>query len=694
MRLVLTLLIGFFLTAQSAAFADTQSTENVTATLAADVNAIAPGDDFNLVLEMKIRKNWHTYWINPGDAGEPTRIAWDLPQGISVDQMVWPVPHTIALGPLVNYGYKDTATYIIPAHADKALQIGEILPIKADAMWLVCEDICIPEQASFTLTIQTAAQTLVNPKWAGRVNMALNATAKPDPSIRAAVTLANGVLKYSFAGPGLDGAQNPYFFPIDTGAVKHAEPQKISRGTDGFTLWTLPGFRAKDGLTTAHEGILVFEGKADGKTTRRAVALAAQPNLALDGTGADTPPGQEQGKQPRGMGGFLQAIVFAFIGGVILNLMPCVFPVLSMKAMGFVIRAHDEAAQIRRHGLLFLVGVLVSFLALAGVLIALKASGQQIGWGFQLQYPPFVAVLALLFFILGLVLLGFLHFGGGFMGLGDKLTRSGGNSGAFFTGVLAVVVASPCTAPAMGWALGFTLTQGPLVTLMVFGALGLGFAAPFTALSFFPALLRLLPKPGDWMVRFGQLMAFPMFAAAVWLVWVLDGQAGAIGVAAVLAAMVLLTFIIWAAKGQRAGKISAAIAFIAMLFILWSGLNGKDASALEPQIWSPGKVVELQAQGHVVFVDFTADWCVTCQVNERVALSSKKVREAFHQADTVYLVADWTNRNDDIARTLAEHDRAGVPLYLVYGPKNAKPVVLPQILTPSIVINAVRGAGE
>ncbi len=661
------------------AAASIATTENVTAQLEADVRTIAPGDSFNAVLKMDIREHWHTYWINPGDAGEPTRINWTLPKGITAGDIQWPVPSTIALGPLVNYGYEGEAVYIVPLQADADLAFGQSLTFDAYITWLVCEDICIPEEGRFTFTVQTGANTIANAEWDKVAKTAITKLAKPDNGIQTGATLKGETLTYSFAGPGLQNTKQAYFFPIDTGAVRHAEPQLISHGTSGFTLWTKPGFRAKDGLSGPIKGILTIGGKA--------TALTVQPGAAPAGSGADTLPGANSGTQ--GKGALLQALLFAFIGGVILNLMPCVFPVLSMKAMNFVTRAHDEASEIRRHGVLFLAGVLISFLALGGLLIALKASGQQIGWGFQLQFPPFVAALALLFFVLGLMLLGFLHFGNRFMGMGNTLTGSGGNTGAFFTGVLAVVVASPCTAPAMGWALGFTLTQGAVVTLSVFTALGLGFGAPFFALSFFPSLLRLLPKPGDWMVRFGQLMAFPMFAASVWLVWVLDGQAGSIGVAAVLAAMVLITFAIWAARGKRAGKTSAIIAGFAIIWVLWSGLNGKDASALEPQTWTPGRVAELQAEGHVVFVDFTASWCVTCQVNERLALSSKKVSRAFKKANAVYLVGDWTNRNADIARELAKHGRAGVPLYLVYHPGEEIPQILPQLLTEGMVITAI-----
>ena len=672
--------LALFVLGSANAAASTAKTDNVSAQLEANVTTIAPGDSFYAVLKMDIRKHWHTYWINPGDAGEPTRINWTLPEGITAGDILWPTPSTIALGPLINYGYEDEAVYLVPLTASAALARGQTLNFSAHATWLVCEDICIPEDGQFSFSVQTGTQTTPDPVWGKVAQSALSALAKPDDSITTGAVLKGETLTYSFAGPGLGKAKSAYFFPIDTGAVRHAEPQLLSRGSEGFTLWTKPGFRAKRGLNDPIAGILTVDG--------RAITLAVQPGTAPTGTGADTMPGAKPAAT--GMGALIQALLFAFIGGVILNLMPCVFPVLSMKAMGFVKRAHDEAAEIRRHGVLFLIGVMVSFLALGGLLIALKASGQQIGWGFQLQYPPFVAALALLFFVLGLMLLGFMHFGGRFMGLGSELTQSGGNSGAFFTGVLAVVVASPCTAPAMGFALGFTLTQGTGITLAVFAALGLGFAAPFFALSFFPALLRLLPKPGDWMVRFSQLMAFPMFAASVWLVWVLDGQAGAIGVAAVLAAMTLIAFAIWAAKGERAGKISAIIATLAMIWVLWSGLNGRDADGLEPQVWSPSTVQTLLAEDHIVFVDFTADWCVTCQVNERLALSSKKVQRAFKKADAVYVVGDWTNRNDDIARELARHGRAGVPLYLVYKPGKKEPQVLPQLLTEGIVLNAIK----
>lgn len=688
MRFIQAIFVGLTLfalanmAANTKAFANIAKTENVTAQLEADITTIAPGDTFNIVLKKQIREHWHTYWLNPGDAGMPTQIDWTLPEGVEAGEIQWPVPKTIKLGPLINYGYEGEVAYVIPMRTSADLAPGQTLTINAIATWLVCEDICIPEQAAFSITIQTGAQTIANAPWRAAAQTALNAVAKPITGIQTGAVLNGETLRYSFAGAALKNVRQAYFFPVDTGAVYHAEPQLLSKGVNGFTLWTKPGFRAREGLSGPIEGILTFD--------EQAVTLSVQPGAAPAGSGADTPPGTADKTQTQNMGALLQALVFAFIGGVILNLMPCVFPVLSMKAMGFVTRAHEDASEIRRHGLLFLIGVMLSFLALGGLLVVLKATGQQIGWGFQLQYAPVVAGLALLFFVLGLMLLGYLHFGQSLMGVGSELAGAGGNAGAFFTGVLAVLVASPCTAPAMGWALGFTLTQGAGITLLVFAALGLGFAAPFFALSYWPGLLRFLPKPGDWMVRFGQLMAFPMFAAAVWLVWVLQEQAGAIGVASVLATMVLIAFAVWAAKGKRVGNISAIIALFAGVWVLTTGLNDKSARALEAQEWAPGAAQTLQAQGKTVFVDFTADWCITCQVNKRVALSSKKVQSAFAEANAVYLVGDWTNRNDEIAKELSAHGRAGVPLYLVYHPGKDAPMVLPQLLTEGMVLSALK----
>jgi thiol:disulfide interchange protein DsbD len=405
-----------------------------------------------------------------------------------------------------------------------------------------------------------------------------------------------------------------------------------------------------------------------------------------------------------GEGGLLGYLLGAVIGGLILNLMPCVFPVLFIKALGFAKRAHDAPGEVRRHGLVFLAGVLSTFLLLAGALIGLKAAGQQVGWGFQLQDPVFVAALALLMFTIGLNLMGAFEIGGGLQNLGSGLAAKGGDIGAFFTGVLAVVVATPCTAPFMAGAVGFALAQPAWASLAVFAALGVGLALPFVALSFAPGLLRLLPKPGPWMDTLKQLFAFPMFLTAVWLVWTLAQQSGAAGVGLVLLAMTALGFGVWVLRatsgrtgvGAWVGRGAAALFVIAAL----AGVAGQrgavpaaeaaSLAAVEEAAWSPEKVASLRAEGKSVFVDFTAAWCITCQFNKRVALTVLEVQAAFAAKNVVFLTADWTNRDDVIAAELERHGRSGVPLYLLYGP-SGEPMILPQLLTPDIVIAAVEG---
>ncbi|VAV89162.1 Cytochrome c-type biogenesis protein DsbD, protein-disulfide reductase [hydrothermal vent metagenome] len=693
MRSLLTTLL-LLLWAGSVAAAPVK-TEYSTADLLSNQQQIKAGDTFYLGLELELREHWHSYWINPGDAGLATAIQWDLPPGLTAGDIEWPTPKAIPLGVLVNYGYEGKTLYPVPFTAGPDFIANGPVQIKAFATWLVCEDICVPDQANLSLRLNTGAGE--NKTDAARIAAAVQALPKPVSAqqLQAGFSSDAKSIQFHFAGPLLQGlklkSKQLRFFPTDSGAVKHSAPQTASFGENGFTLWTKPGFRAKRGQVDVFDGVLVI-GK--GKSAK-AWSVSAKSGLVPAGSGATTEPSAIPA-QKSVSGGLLTALLFAFLGGVLLNLMPCVFPVLSMKVMSFVSAAHAEAAKIRRHGILFLIGVLLSFLFLGGLLLALKAGGQQVGWGFQLQSPIFVAAVAILFFVLGLNLLGVFQIGGRLMGVGSSLTeeKGNGNAGAFFTGVLAVVVASPCTAPAMGWALGYTLTQSAPVSLLVFAALGLGFAAPFTLLSLRPGLLKFLPKPGAWMERFHQLMAFPMFGAAIWLVWVLGGLSGSNAITAMLIAFLLIGFAFWAAKGKWLGKSTAVIAGVLALFTLWNGLSSPDVSKLQPEPWSVERVAELRAEGKVVFVDFTADWCVTCQFNKKTSLSTKRVAQAFAKEGAAFLVADWTKRDDAIAAELARHGRAGVPLYLVYKPGQSEPDILPQILTPKMVEQAITSTSD
>ncbi|MFN3674002.1 MAG: protein-disulfide reductase DsbD family protein, partial [Bosea sp. (in: a-proteobacteria)] len=400
------------------------------------------------------------------------------------------------------------------------------------------------------------------------------------------------------------------------------------------------------------------------------------------------------------------ALAFAFLGGLILNLMPCVLPVLFIKALGFAQLAQASRFDAREQGLLFLAGVVATFMLLAGLVIGLGALGSSIGWGFQLQSPPLVIALAVIMTLIGFNLLGAFEIGGSAAGVGSDIASRGGRLGAFMTGALAVIVATPCTAPFMGAAMGFAVTQPPAIGLSVFAALALGFAAPVVALSFSPSLLSLLPRPGRWMLVMKQAFAFPMFATAIWLVWVASVQAGPTGVLAALVAILAAGFVVWLIGVSRgAGRLRPVPTLLAVLAVLGAGWFVSEsavpgasnaARAGDVQAWSPQRVAELQAQGKPVFVNFTAAWCITCLANERVALSRQEVKEAFANLGIVYLKADWTNRDSVIAQALAEHGRAGVPLYLFYpGEKQAQAEILPQLLTPdSLIAAAQRAAGR
>ena len=501
-------------------------------------------------------------------------------------------------------------------------------------------------------------------------------------------------LYYSIGGPlapllGANALRNPAFFPFAGDAIDHAGPQKPRVGAEGIDLTLTPAVNSDLGAKPL-EGVVTFEAKQGAEWVPAAYEIKAMPGTGsgISDSGADSL-------------GLVAALGFALIGGLILNVMPCVFPVLSIKALSLARGNENEA---RRHGFFFLVGVLATFLALAGALIALQAAGAQVGWGFQLQEPLVVAALGLLFFAIALNLLGAYEFGGGVQSLGAGLADRGGDIGAFFTGALAVIAATPCTAPFMGAAMGFAATQPAAISLLVFTALGLGFALPFVLISLAPSLRKMLPKPGAWMETFKQFLAFPMFAAAAWLAWVLTQQAGANGLLALLAAFLGLAFVIWAARALKksgarwvAIALGAALIFAAGFGVTTTSASTKvgaattTASGLTIEPWSPARVDALRAEGKAVFVDFTAAWCVTCQVNEKVALETPQVVDAFRKAGVVFLKADWTKRDPAIAEALKSHGRAGVPLYLYYpaAPAGAPPKILPQLLTPGLVVEAI-----
>jgi thiol:disulfide interchange protein/DsbC/DsbD-like thiol-disulfide interchange protein len=668
------------------------ASSNVTVTLKSARSVVAPGETFHVAIDQKIAKGWHTYWRNPGDSGEPTDVTWSpLPPKVTASPIKWPTPSAIPFGPLVNYGYSDGVVLPIAISIPSDAKVGSSLTLSGDVRWLECADICIPGNAPVTITVTVGTMGQDSPD-AAMIGTTLDQLPKPFTGTAQLTDLGAGGLQ--LVVKGVDMPRDAYFFAheIKMGAlVDSAQPQDLVRGKDGFglTLAKSPSFPTD--LKGPVSGVLVL-GKG---SAAQAFVVEAPFEAAPAGTNPAVPATKNTPPPSQSIGLWL-ALVMALAGGLILNLMPCVFPILSMKALGLIQASQGNAKAARAHGLWYGGGVILSFLGLAGALIALQSAGVAIGWGFQLQSPAIVIGLAILMAFIGFNLLGFFELGTSLQNIGADMVPAKGASGSFFTGVLAVIVAAPCTAPFMGAALGFAATQSAPISLLVFGALGLGFALPFVALTFAPGLLRALPKPGPWMVRLREALAFPMFATAIWLIWVASAQAGQAGVLAGLVGIFGIALGIWAARtwANTAGKAIAML--VGLSSVLWS-LNHVLATPAPPQqqasaqnnAWSEARVAQLQSEGKTVFVNFTADWCVTCKVNEVSVFAQAGVKEALSGTKATYLVADWTNRDDDIAKALASHGRVGVPLYLVYKPGQAAPTILPQILTAGAILDAI-----
>jgi thiol:disulfide interchange protein DsbD len=656
--------------------ATAQPGPRVHARLVAESATVPPGGTVMVALEEKIAGGWHTYWENPGDAGAPTEIHWNLPSGWEAGAIQWPRPKRLPVGPLMDYGYEGTPWLLIPITAPADAKPGESISIKAAASWLVCQQICVPEDATLTLPLTIGA-------------------AAPDPGAAAGFAAARASLPaaspwkmtFALAGDHLDlyaaapslAAAHPKaadFFPRHAGTIKNAAPQMMGFAQSGLVLRLTPG--AKIDKSGPLDGLLVLTS-ADGSV--QALEVRAPPG--------PVPPASFDS----GVGFTLWlALLFAFLGGIILNVMPCVLPILAMKALALAGHGREGA----RESFAYAAGAILSFAAFGLVILGLREGGAAVGWGFQLQSPVAVACFALLLFAVGLNLSGVFEVGS--ITAGEGLTRRTGLAGAFFTGVLAVAVAAPCTAPFMAAALGFALAQSFAVALGVFVALGVGFALPFILLGIWPRALSFLPKPGPWMLRFRQALAFPMYAAAAWLVWVLAQQAGPNGVALALAAMILVALAAWLWGITRLGGRLAGTA--AALLLLGGALFGvsllresapatANAGQRAGEAYSAEKLAAYRAAGRPVFVDATAAWCITCLVNEDAVLSRQSIKDAFAAHKIAYLVADWTRQDPAITQLLKANGRSGVPLYLYYAPGAAAPLILPQILTEGGVLGVI-----
>ena len=655
--LLLLALPGPAVAAESAAHVSPRAT----VTLVSDTDAVDTGAPYHLGLRFKLAPGWHTYGRNPGDAGIPPDFKWTVPDHTKVGDIDWPTPLVLPEGPVTTYGY--TGTVLLAAPAEGA---G---PVRLHASWLVCDNICVPEEGNFTLELPAGTA-------APSSEAALFAEARantPRPSPFAAHIGPNGTMGLSGAGLGAGAVREAWFMPDQPDMVVPAAAQTLGFTTDGITLHLAPGeaFKANASLS----GVLVLRD-ASGQNT--ALAVTATPGAVSEAMS------------------LWRALGFAVLGGLILNLMPCVFPVLAMKAMAIARLSVEDRFTARAHAGIYTVGVMASFAVIGAAVQVLRQLGHAVGWGFQFQSPVFVAVMAWLLFAIGLNLSGVFQVDTRLAGTGQSLTLRDGWAGSLFSGVLAVLVASPCTAPFMGLALASALAAPPVQSMLVFLALGAGLAAPTTLLAVLPGVARLLPRPGRWMEILKQALAFPMYGAAAWLVWVLSLQAGGDGVLAVVVGLVLVGFAAWALRfGPRWGAALAVTAVVAALALL-PGLSSAELPQLSAaesgpsERFSTARLDALRAAGKPVFVNMTAAWCVTCLVNEKVALSPPAVRAAFAAAGVTLLTGDWTRQDAEISAFLQAQAHDGVPLYLFYPPDGRPPVVLPQILTPGIVLAALQ----
>lgn len=673
----------------------------VEAHLLAEFGSVTPGDVLPVVLRQKISKGWHIYWKNPGDSGEPTSITWDLPKGFVAGEILWPAPHRIPLGPLVNFGYEEEAVLLTSIVVPESIK-EEKVTLAAHVEWLACKDICVPESSDVSLVlpvsasdhspVQTNREIFAEARsklpssanWQGLLeeqDQVLTLTFYPDPEERAL----------------LSGAKDIAFFPEEWGIIQNSASQKVSLSGEALTLSLQRDARLLSDISALH-GVITASTDAG----QRSYQVELPVTLPSEN--------EQVAREERGALSLGEALFFAVLGGIILNLMPCVFPILSMKALSLIRMSAKEQKHAALHAGFYTAGILMCFGGIAALLIALQTAGEKIGWGFQLQSPIVVLMLAYLLFLMGLNLSGFFEFKGHFFSnIGHKLTEKHGYTGTFFTGMLATVVATPCTAPFMGAAMGFALTQPEPIALAVFMALGFGLALPYVLLCIVPPLRRVLPKPGAWMETFRQFLAFPLYASVAWLVWVYNQQTpGSYGVLLAQGGLVLIALSIWVGHQvpHRKGWRPLVKGIAVLLFCLAVLIAGMSSSVMPPEV-----DVEDSAGSHAgdhlpfttaaldaalsgdspIFINMTAAWCLTCKVNERVALATETTQTLLKTHHVVYLLGDWTNRNPEITEFLQKYGRSGVPLYVYYGPrdpiskKRPEPVVLPQLLTPGLI---------
>ncbi len=676
------------------AMANPITTDNAQVSLVSEVQSIKPNSSFWVALRFQLREGWHIYWQNPGDSGARPVLKWQLPQGFAAGELQFPYPQRFLIPPLANFGY-DGEVYLpvqVRSPATSPNNSNSLVKLQLRADWLICEQECIPESGELSLTLPMGDGAIL-PEQGALFAKIRQTLPQPAPQL---LTFTTTEREISLDLAGLDTVDSVLFFPYQDGVIENAAEQKLERKGDRQTL------RLKRGYQTDLEqiaGVLVVEQKGETKGLEIQASLTNAVSLSPD---------PAEFNAPQATAGFGEAMFLALVGGIVLNLMPCVLPILSLRALSIANLSQQSGRMARLSGLAFTVGVLCCFGAIAGVLVILRALGQQVGWGFPLQSPLVVLTLAYLLFAVGLNLSGVFVVGSGITGVGQKLATKSGLAGEFFSGVLAVLMSTPCTAPFMATAVSAALVLPYLQSVLILLTLGLGFALPYLVLCFAPALQKILPKPGAWLEILPQVLAFPIYGTAGWMLWVFTLQTGSDGLAIALVGLLLIAFAGWLyGKTQlarlfwrRIGILGAGIALtITMLFIPLSLSSGQGNTAWNNalttnEMWEPfsgDRLAQLRQQGKPVFINFTAAWCVSCLVNERTTLSQTEVKNAFQQRKVTLLKADWTNQDTEITEILRKYGSSGVPLYLLYGTniEQGEPLVLPKNLTPQIVQSAL-----
>lgn len=685
MRFLTSLATLALATFASDAYAEPFRTKHVTAELLLENTALqagASGDSENWIgMRLEMAPHWHTYWRFPGDSGLPTEVKWELPRGWKAGPARWPLPQRIFVPPLVNYGYENSALIgfqlRVPAGESEGLH-----RVVGKTSWLVCKEECIPEEGELVLNVKVTKGKSAPDTHANLFSELRRQQPLPAP----AGSKINIIYKGQLLGIELEGmpAGAPDFFPLAAQVVKGDAPPEAKSAGGKTTLW-LEKAAPFNQKAEALPGVLIY------KKENSLEAFEISPRLP-----AGTPPAEPSaGLAPQAESPWLM-VLFAFLGGLILNLMPCVFPVLGIKVMSLVRQGQGDPGHARKHGHAYAMGVVACFWALAAALVVLRALGQSVGWGFQLQQPVFVTVLILLLSFVAADLAGFVRWSGRWMGMGSNLAGKEGSLGSFFTGVLAVVVATPCTAPFMGTAIGAAITKPGWVIFLVFTALALGLALPFVLLCYRPAFVKALPRPGAWMERLKEFFAIPMAATVLWLLWVLALQIGADGALKVELGLLVAVMGLWlrhsfAAKGAALGL---ALLLAGLAISMWGAVSSpvQGSSLQVGGQWKPYSEEALETAlgaGKPVFVDFTAAWCLTCQVNKKLVLDRPAMMDYFAEKEVVLLLADWTNRDPVITAALERQGRIGVPLYLAYRRGQRTPAVLPQVLTDGILREAL-----